>query len=102
MWVISKKRLREFWSVHADARCPLRHWHKVVTQASWSNLSDVRRQFPHADPVTTRNETVMTLFNIGGNKYRLIARVVYQRHKVYVKQVLTHAEYSKGDWKDAL
>lgn len=39
----------------------------------------------------------MTVFNIGGNKYRLVARVEYQRHKVYVKQVLTHAEYSKGD-----
>ena len=102
MWTISQKRLRDFWEIHPDAETPLRQWYKVVSKASWSSLPDVRRVYPHADPVTLDNGTTLTVFNIGGNKYRLIARIEYVRHKVYVKQVLTHAEYSQAKWKSQL
>jgi mRNA interferase HigB len=100
VWVISRKRLREFWEIHRDAERPLRLWYKVAAAAEWRSLVDVRSVFPHADPVTTSSGALLTVFNAGGNKYRLITRIEYKRHKVYVKHVLTHAEYTRGDWKN--
>jgi mRNA interferase HigB len=93
--VISKKSLREFWRKHADAKAPLEEWHKRTLKADWNNLSDVRKGFPHADIVGT-----CVVFNIGGNKYRLIAKVAFQRKIVFVRFVLTHKDYDRGGWKD--
>src|SRR5262249_13238757 len=75
--VISLKLLREFWSRHPDSEAPLRQWFRVATAASWSALKDVRQAYPHADGVLTRRGELLTIFNIGGNKYRLIARIRY-------------------------
>ena len=71
------RRLSEFCQDHPDAETPLRQWYKVALHASWNSLVDVRAQFPHADPVTVESRAVVTVFNIGGNKYRLIARIEY-------------------------
>jgi mRNA interferase HigB len=95
MHVISRKRLREFWDVHPDAETPLRAWHKLARQEDWQTFADVRAVFPHADQVGK-----LTVFNIGGNKYRLIAAIHFNRGKVYVRHVLTHAEYDQGKWKE--
>ncbi|HEV3263201.1 MAG TPA: type II toxin-antitoxin system HigB family toxin [Gemmataceae bacterium] len=95
MHVIAKKRLREFWALHPDAEAPLRAWHQAARQEEWRNFADVRERFPHADRVGK-----LTVFNVGGNKYRLIAAIHYNRGKVYVRHVLTHAEYDRGDWKE--
>ena len=95
MHVISRKRLREFWGVHSDAETPLRAWHKLARQVDWQSFADVRAVFPHADQVGK-----LTVFNIGGNKYRLIAAIHFNRGKVYVRHVLTHAEYDQGKWKE--
>jgi mRNA interferase HigB len=73
----------------------LRAWYQAVRQDEWRNFADVRSRFPHADLVGA-----LTVFNIGGNKYRLIAAIHYNRGKVYVRHVLTHAAYSRGDWKE--
>jgi len=102
MWVISIKRLREFWHTHPAAEMPLRQWYKVALHASWGSLVDVRVQFPHADPVVVKSGAVVTVFNIAGNNYRLLTRIEYHRHKVYVKEVLTHSEYSRNQWKARL
>ena len=61
----------------------------------------MRRVYPHADAVTVESGGIVTVFNIGGNKYRLIAAIHYNRHKVYmyIRAVLTHAEYDRGRWK---
>jgi mRNA interferase HigB len=96
MHVISKKRLREFWELHGDAEAPLRSWHKAARREDWHSFADVRSRFPHADQVGK-----LTVFNIGGNKYRLIAAIHYNRAKVYVQHVLTHAEYDRGKWKES-
>ena len=80
----------------------MRQWYKAALHASWKSIIDVRVQFPHADAVTVKSGAVVTLFNIGGNKYRLITRIEYQRHKVYVKRVVRHSEYSRGAWKETL
>ena len=99
MRVISLKLLREFWKKHPDAELPLRHWYKTAVQADWSSLQEVREAFPHADGVTTSGETV-TVFNIGGNKYRLIARIRYDYQLINVRSVLTHQEYDAETWKE--
>lgn len=67
-------------------------------KAEWRSLNDVRKTYPHADGVTVKDITY-TVFNIGGHKFRLITEIDYQCHLVFIKHVLTHAEYNKGDWK---
>jgi mRNA interferase HigB len=93
MWVVSLKRLREFWAMHPNADMPLRGWFTQTSAADWQTFNDVRATFPSADRVGN-----CTVFNIGGNNFRLIARVFLTSHKVYVLRVMTHAEYSREDW----
>jgi mRNA interferase HigB len=102
MRIISRKRLREFAARNADAAEPLDKWYRVVREAEWENLQEVRNAFRHADAVTVGSGNTVTVFNIGGNKYRLIAAIHYNRQRVYVLRLLRHAEYSKGLWKDKL
>jgi mRNA interferase HigB len=97
--VISLKPLREFWERHPDAAGPLRQWYRIAIAAEWRNLDDVRKTFSHADGVRSSSGT-LTVFNIGGNKYRLVARIRYDFELVNVRAVLTHAEYDSGKWKD--
>ena len=94
MRVISRKAIVNFSRVHKDAEAPLDAWYRTVLRARWRNLTQARADFPHADPVGER-----TVFHIGGNKYRLIARVNYRTQKVFILTVLTHAEYDKDAWK---
>jgi len=100
MRVISLKPLREFWQGHPDAEEPLRLWYKTTTHATWSNLQDARRTYPHADGVKDRRGDTLTVFNIGGNKYRLVARIRYDYQLANVRAVMTHAEYDEEKWKD--
>jgi mRNA interferase HigB len=95
MHVISKKALVEFAAEHPDATEPLLHWYRVVDKAEWENFADVREVFGSADQVGK-----FTVFNVGGNKYRLIAAIHFNRGKVYVRHVLTHRDYDAGKWKD--
>ena len=97
MHVISRRRLREFWSIHPPARRPLEAWYKLVRKAEWKSFHDVKAAFPHVD----QYEGVV-IFDVGGNKFRLIAAIHYNRKKVFVLRVLTHAEYSRGNWKNEL
>jgi mRNA interferase HigB len=94
VWVISRKRLKECWERHPQAEVPLRAWFQVASKAEWQHIADVRRDFPHADAVGR-----WTVFNIGGNDYRLVVEIAYMTHKVYVRFVGTHQEYDKGRWK---
>jgi mRNA interferase HigB len=95
MRIISKRALREFWDLHKEAEKPLLDWYEIVKKADWNSFSDVRETFRHADIYCD-----CVIFNIGGNKFRLIARHRYQISKVFVRFVLTHGEYDKGKWKD--
>ena len=95
MHVISKTPLREFWSVYPDAERPLRRWLRTVENADWQSFAELRMTYANADQVDR-----FTVFNIGGNKYRLIAVIHFNRGKVYVRHVLTHKEYDLGKWKD--
>ncbi len=95
MNVISLKKLRAFWSAQRDAEVPLRNWHNACRKAHWQNLDEVQTVYPHADTVGD-----CTVFNIGGNKYRLVVKMRYRLQRIYVTHVLTHREYNKGSWKD--
>jgi len=100
MRVISIRLLRAFWSGHSDAQPPLRQWYKLALHARWRNLQELRADLPTADGVTNSRGETLTVFNIGGNKYRLIARVRYDYQLINIRAVLTHAQYDKGQWKD--
>ena len=102
MRVITWKRLREFARRHPDAAEPLQKWYRLFREAEWENLQDVRRVYPHADAVTVASGNTVTVFNLCGNKYRLIAAIHYNRQRVYVLQLLRHGEYNKDLWKDRL
>jgi mRNA interferase HigB len=99
MRVISKARLRQFWELpgHQDAEGPLRAWYTHVNNkmVSWQSWGDVKAEFGSASAVSN-----CAVFNIGGNKYRLIARVLYPSQKLFVLKVLTHKEYDEDTWKD--
>lgn len=94
MHVISKKVLREFWEKCPDSKAPLTRWFKIMDKQDFGNFAELRATFPSADKVGD-----LIVFNIGGNKYRLIASIHFNRGKVYVRHMLTHAEYDKGGWK---
>jgi len=93
--IISKRRLREFWERHPDAKDPLLDWYNIARKASWQNLAEVRESFRHADPVGD-----CTIFNIKGNDYRLITLIRYRLKLIYILHVLTNKEYDKEKWKD--
>jgi mRNA interferase HigB len=95
MHIISRKALREFWETHPDAELPLRQWEAVVRRADWRDWADLKVTYGRADKVEE-----YVVFNVGGDKYRLIAIVSYPQGKVYIQDVLTHKEYDRGAWKD--
>lgn len=93
MRVISKKRLREFWDKHADAEKPLKAWYTLMKKGQFDDPHALKTTFSTVDFVGEGR----AVFNIGGNKYRLIVHVRYEWKKVFVVDVLTHDEYDKVD-----
>ena len=94
MNVISYRKIREFLAAHPDADTSLNAWYKAARRANWQNLVEVKQVYTHADLVGR-----YTVFNIKGNDYRLITRIVYRSQTIFVVGVLTHAEYDKDKWK---
>ena len=100
MFILSRKALRAFWERHPQAQTPLEDWYTIADGASWQNLAETRADFRHADPVG-----ICTVFNIGGNKYRLVVKLNYRKQKILSSAVLTHAECDKAKsgkerWKE--
>ena len=94
MKVICKRELFGKAAKYADAKNALQYWFKVATAAEWHNLEDIRRDFRATDMVDS-----LAIFNIKGTHYRLIVRIAFA---LYIKEFLTHSEYSKGAWKEWL
>jgi mRNA interferase HigB len=95
MRVISRKTLRDFWEKHSTARLGLLLWYERISKARFSTFQDLRQVFPSADLVGN-----FTVFNICGNNYRLISFIDYEYQIVFVRAVLTHADYDKENWKN--
>jgi len=94
MRVISKSAWRDVVAADPSLLGAISEWYKVARHAQWRNLADVRLTYPHADRVGP-----YTVFNIKGNSYRLIAKTEYRWQIIFVKGLLTHAEYDRGRWK---
>ncbi len=95
VWVISLKKLREFWKVHEDAKVPLRFWYGITKKARWTSFQDVRNTFG----TTVDRHKECYIFNIHGNAYRLIAKISKRWKKVYIRHVMTHRVYDDDKWK---
>ncbi len=95
MHIISGKKLLEAAEGHGDLSEPLDIWYRIAKKERWLNLMEVKRNFPTADAVGRS-----TVFNIKGNSYRLITEINYRTGRVFLRDVLTHAEYSKEDWNE--
>jgi mRNA interferase HigB len=94
MHVISLRPFKDFWAVHPPAQVPLAALYKGLEKAEFKNLVELRKIFPSADLVKDKY-----VFNVGGNKYRVITSIHFNRQKVFIREVLTHAEYDQGAWK---
>jgi mRNA interferase HigB len=95
MNVITPRTLRAFWEKHPQAETPLRVWLKRMRKNSYRTVNDVRADFPTADLATGKNGSALTIFNISGNNVRLVVVVSYSEQRVYIRHVMTHAEYDK-------
>jgi mRNA interferase HigB len=98
MRVISRSRLRQYWTLldGRGAEGPLRAWYTHVSskKVSWLNWGDVKRDFATASIVGN-----CIIFNIGGNKCRLVTRLLFPSQKVFILKVMTHAEYDENKWQ---
>jgi mRNA interferase HigB len=92
--IIALKRLRLFWQIHPQAEMPLRAWFALVSAAWWSTPADIKDQFGAAVDFVADNRVI---FDIGGNKYRLVVHVAFRHKRVLVKFIGTHAEYNRID-----
>ena len=91
MRIISRRPLREFAEEHPDAKTPLDAWFRIIEGCDYKSPHELRQDFPTASFLGARR----TVFNIGGNKYRLVVDMRYDLGRVYVRHVLTHEEYDR-------
>lgn len=95
MNIIAKKRFVEFWEKNPQAETGLSAFYRIAKKASWKDFSEVRQTFTSADIYRD-----CVIFDIGGNKFRLVVKIRYRTGKIYIRHIMTHAEYDKGRWKD--
>jgi mRNA interferase HigB len=94
MHVVSHKAIRVFGEKHPAARVALDRWYRVAKRSTWSSFAQVRESFNSADFLAP-----FVVFDIGGNKYRLIAEMNFGRRVLFIRHIMTHKEYMKGAWK---
>jgi len=95
MRIITRKRLLDFSRKHPNCKSGIESWYRIIKHTHFHNFVELRKVFPSADQVGK-----VTIFNIGGNKARLVAAIHYNTGKVYIRHILTHKEYDKGAWKE--
>lgn len=96
--VISEKPLREFAKKYPDAATPLAGWQKLVQHGHFRNLTELKQTFNSVDMVPVKGRDLY-VFNIGGNKYRLIVAIHFNTQRLFARYVLTHSEYNSGKWE---
>jgi mRNA interferase HigB len=89
--VIAKKTLREFWMKHSDCEEQLKSWYREAIEANWNSPQDIKTDYPSASFLQDNK----VVFNIKGNKYRLIVKINYDFGMIWIRFVGTHAEYDK-------
>jgi mRNA interferase HigB len=96
--IITESRLTGFWKEHPDAEAPLKAWRSIVRGKSYDSPHQVRKDFPAADFLGGG----VTVFNIGGTTYRLVVTMRYDMQHIYIRHVVTHAEYDRLTEQDLL
>jgi mRNA interferase HigB len=91
--IISKKILREFWEKHSDSQQQLKSWFQETSSAEWKNPKQIKVEYPSASFLADNR----VVFNIKGNKYRLITKINYEYQLIWIRFIGTHAEYDKID-----
>jgi mRNA interferase HigB len=99
MRIIKESRLLEFAKQHSGTSASLRNWRTLTRHATWQSFNDIKDTFNSADQITLPDGN-RVVFNIRGNAFRLITVVHYNRGIIYIRRLLTHPEYSKGDWRN--
>jgi len=95
MHIITRKRLIEFTKMYPSCSSAIESWYRIVKCTDFKSFAELRQTFPGADKVNN-----LTVFNIGGNKARLIAAIHYNTQRIYIRHVLTHKEYDRGYWRE--
>lgn len=93
MRVIAKKILREFWKKHTDSEEQLKSWYKEASRAKWSDPTDIKKEYIKASILKGSR----VIFNIYGNKYRLVVEINYKRQWVFIRFIGTHKDYDRID-----
>lgn len=89
--IIAGRKMEEFRRKHPQSRAPLDTWYRVVSMSDWSSMVEMKKSLPSADCISDEK----FVFNVGGNKYRLIAWVRFRQQMVVVDEILTHSEYDR-------
>ena len=95
MHIITRKRILEFSQNHPESERPLDRWYRIAKRTNFESFPDLRRTFRSADQVGK-----LTVFNIGGNRFRLVTYIVYAKKRIYIRDILTHTDYDRGRWKE--
>lgn len=100
MWIISKKMLRKFWEKHSGTKSALEEWHHAAATADWDSPARAKLAFgSRVDFVESDKGSKLAVFDVGGNKCRLITSIHYNTKVLYILAALTHREYDKNHWK---
>lgn len=95
MHIITRKRILDFSREHPSCATALDSWYRIVKSSTFNNFVELRSTFPSADQVEN-----LTVFNIGGNKARLVAAIHYNTQRLYIRAVLTHSQYDTNKWRE--
>jgi mRNA interferase HigB len=96
--VISRKAIRVFSKKHPNAGVPLGSWYNAIKTTNPANFTELKQTFNSVDAVAVKGRTFY-VFNIGGNNFPLIATIHFDNSRLYIRHILIHADYDKGDWK---
>jgi mRNA interferase HigB len=96
MRLIAIKTLKSFWKIHSDAEMPLRAWVAEVKKAKWENPNDIKKKYRAVSFIANNR----VIFNISGNKYRLVLAIKYDFQLMYVRFIGTHSQYDKINAKE--
>ena len=100
--IITENRLKTFAEKHPDSAPAIDRLVNALRKADWKNLEQVRNTYPHADEAQVKSGKKVTVINLGGNNWRVITALHYNRQIAFILAILTHAEYSREKWKENL
>jgi len=100
--IVTQRRLREYAEIHPEARPSLMHWEKTTLAAEWQNPLHLKQTFSDADPVRVTSGKTVYVFNIEGNRHRLIAAIHFNTGMVFILRIMSHSEYDHNQWKNEL